>query len=321
MPSRLAMPDSTSPPSSSTEDGPRARVRFWGTRGTCASPGPRTVRYGGNTPCVEVRANGGPTLVLDAGTGIRALGQHLQSRLKATPVPDMPAPNPGPHDQAIHLFLTHRHADHVMGLPHFAPLHTRSRSVHVRCGDGDCPSLTQFVSSLVSPPLFPYVDGLAGQLLVHEWPTGDVSVGTFRVHRFNANHPGGAAIIRIDDANGPIVAYAPDNELALHSTQTEHLEWLAGLRHFLNGVPLLVHDAMYRQDELAHHAGWGHSSDMEAVQLAVDCGVQTLALFHHHPDRDDDAIERIVDEARHHLLEQKSSLRTLAAWEGLTLSV
>lgn len=291
-----------------TPPAPRARVRFWGTRGTCASPGPRTVRYGGNTPCVEVRGSGGPALVLDAGTGIRALGQHMQR----SPL----------SDEAIHLFLTHRHADHVIGLPHFAPLHARTRSMHVWCGDCAEDSLPSFLATLVSPPLFPAVDGLVGQLLAHDWPEGKaVPVGEFLVHRFGAHHPGEAAIIRVDDASGPVMAYAPDNELAYADQTTTHIEWLAALREFLHGVPLLVHDATYTDDELPSHVGWGHSTTTEAVRLAVECGVGTLALFHHHPDRDDDAIERIVESARVQGTEAGSSVRVLAAWEGLSLSV
>lgn len=296
------MSDIPTPPS------PRARVRFWGTRGTCASPGPRTVRYGGNTPCVEVRGSGGPALVLDAGTGIRCLGQHLQRSPET--------------DAAIHLFLTHRHADHVIGLPHFAPLHARTRTMHVWCGDGGEDSLPAFLNTLVSPPLFPQVDGLVGQLLAHEWAPGkSVAVGEYAVHRFGANHPGEAAIIRIDDANGPVMAYAPDNELAYANSDAAHLEWLASLYDFLRDVPLLVHDATYTDDELVTHVGWGHSSASEAVRLAIACGVGTLALFHHHPDRDDDAVERIVESARRQGAEAGSALRVLAAWEGLSLSV
>jgi phosphoribosyl 1,2-cyclic phosphodiesterase len=194
--------------------------------------------------------------------------------------------------------------------------------MHVWCGDCAEDSLPSFLSTLVSPPLFPHVEGLVGQLLAHEWASGKtVTVGDYVVHRFGAKHPGEAAIIRVDDAAGPVMAYAPDNELAYANESPEHVAWIASLCDFLRDVPLLIHDATYTDDELAAHVGWGHSSGTEAVRLAIACGAGTLALFHHHPDRDDDAIERIVEAARRQGVEAHSTVRVLAAWEGLTLSV
>ncbi len=269
---------------------------------------------------MEFRAPGEPILVLDAGTGIRVFGQHLSRR---GPISTMMAPPPAAPtgDQALHLFLSHRHADHVQGLPHFAPLHTRTHRVHIHGEQGNGTDLAALIAALVSPPLFPHVDGLVDRMPIHDWPSDGANVGGFRVHRFAANHPGGAAIIRVDDALGPIAAYAPDNELALEAPEADHRTWLASLRAFLHRVPLLVHDAMYREDELAQHRGWGHSSSLEAVRLAMDCEVRTLVLFHHHPDRDDDALDGMVDEARNLVRLRGGTLRLFAAWEGLTLSV
>lgn len=286
---------------------PRARVRFWGTRGTCPSPGPRTVRYGGNTPCVEVRGNDGELVVLDAGSGIRMLGQHLMDVGKG---------------EDVHLFLTHRHSDHVLGLPHFAPLFDRAQRIHVCCGDGESASLSAFMNTLLTPPMFPYVDGMATRLRITEWERcQEQRAGALSVQRFTAQHPGEAAIFRLDDARGAVVAYAPDNELAYHDTSASREQWRRNLAHFLRDVPVLVHDATYRHDELAQYAGWGHSSNIEAVRLALDCGAGTVVLFHHHPDRDDDAVEQMLEECRAFVSREGSALRVLAAWEGLALSI
>lgn len=285
----------------------RYRIRFWGTRGTCPSPGPRTVRYGGNTPCVEVRAADDGILILDAGTGIRALGAQLMS---------------DGDGRTVHIFLSHRHSDHVLGLSHFAPLITQARDVEICCGDGESASLQSFVDALLSPPMFPYVDGIRSRLGVGDWEHSTARhVGTSRVHRFAAQHPGEAAVLRIDDERGPAVAYAPDNELGYADESAAASAWRARLTAFLRDVPMLVHDATYLDSELPTHVGWGHSSSLEATRLAIECGAGMLVLFHHHPDRDDDAIERMVEESRAMVTRAGSALRVLAAWEGLALTV
>lgn len=286
---------------------PRARIRFWGTRGTCPSPGPRTVRYGGNTPCVEVRGANNELIILDAGSGIRMLGAHLVET---------------GHTLPVHLFLTHRHSDHVLGLAHFAPLFEHKQRIHVCCGDGEKASLAAFTNSILTPPMFPYVDGLTTRLDIAEWDhCNEQRAGTLAVQRFTAQHPGEAAIFRLDDAAGALVAYAPDNELAYHDTRADRMAWRLDLARFLREVPILVHDATYRHDELPRYTGWGHSSNIEAVRLAMDCGARTLVLFHHHPDRDDDSVERMLDECREYATREGATMRLLAAWEGLALSV
>ena len=284
----------------------RFRIRFWGTRGTCPSPGPRTIRYGGNTPCVEVRAADASRLILDAGTGIRALGAQLMRDGDSEPA---------------RIFLSHRHSDHVLGLSHFAPLLSQARAVDICCGDGASASLRPFVDALLSPPMFPTVDGIRRRLGVHDWePATARAVGTSHVHRFAAQHPGEAAVLRIDDAHGPALAYAPDNELAYADATEATAAWRVQLTSFLRDVPVLIHDATYLDSELPKHVGWGHSSQLEATRLALACGAGMLVLFHHHPDRDDDAVERMVQESRAMVTAAGSALRVLAAWEGLTIT-
>jgi phosphoribosyl 1,2-cyclic phosphodiesterase len=285
---------------------PRARIRFWGTRGTCPSPGPRTVRYGGNTPCVELRAHDGEIVILDAGSGIRALGAHLLASAYSGP---------------LHLFLTHRHSDHVLGLAHFAPLFNGQR-LNICCGDGEAVSLEQFAATILSPPMFPYVAGVTTRLDIKEWDDcQSPRAGEISVHRFVARHPGEAAIFRLDDAHGALLAYAPDNELAYHNTAESIQQWRRQLADFLRDVPILVHDATYRHEELPNHVGWGHSSNIEAARFAMECGARTLVLFHHHPDRDDETVERMLDECREFVSREGGTVRLLAAWEGLSLGV
>ncbi len=265
------------------------------------------MRYGGNTPCLEVRGADDGLLILDAGTGIRGLGAQLMR---------------DDDGGTAHIILSHRHSDHVLGLSHFAPLISQTREVQLCCGDGEIASLQSFVDALLSPPMFPYVDGIHSRLRVYDWEHSAArQVGTSRVHRFAAQHPGEAAVLRIDDAQGPAVAYAPDNELAYADHSDAAVSWRARLTSFLRDVPVLVHDATYLDAELPKHVGWGHSSSLEATRLALECGARMLVLFHHHPDRDDDAVERMVEESRAMVTQAGSALRVLAAWEGLALSV
>ncbi|WP_310568965.1 MBL fold metallo-hydrolase [Gemmatimonas sp.] len=265
------------------------------------------MRYGGNTPCVELRAHDDGLLILDAGTGIRALGAQLMS---------------DGDDRTAHIFLSHRHSDHVLGLSHFAPLITQAREVGICCGDGETASLQPFVDALLSPPMFPYVDGIRSRLDVCDWDLSNArQVGTSHVHRFAARHPGEAAVLRFDDEHGPAVAYAPDNELGYADESEAAGAWRVKLTAFLRDVPVLIHDATYLDSELPKHVGWGHSSSLEATRLAIECGAGMLVLFHHHPDRDDDTIERMVEESRAMATATGSTLRVLAAWEGLALTV
>ncbi len=265
------------------------------------------MRYGGNTPCVEVRSADDELLILDAGTGIRGLGAHLMSE---------------GHENTANVFLSHRHSDHVLGLSHFAPLIAQSRPICLCCGDGESASLQSFVDALLSPPMFPYVDGIRSRLELCEWERETTrDVGDVRVHRYPAQHPGDAALFRIDDSKGPAIAYAPDNELAYADSSPRMTEWRAGLTEWLRNVPILIHDATYLDAELSQHRGWGHSSSIEATRLAMECGATMLVLFHHHPDRDDETVERMVEASRAMAAKAGSSLRVLAAWEGLALTV
>jgi len=270
------------------------------------------VRFGGNTSCLELRSAHGELLVLDAGTGIRGLGAALLQEGDLRP---------------IHLLLTHLHADHVLGLPHFVPLIALPReagreAVRVIAGAHSALEVEALLTAMATPPLFPAVDGLLAQLRYVDWPgSAPYEVGTLRVQRWPARHPGGAAIFRVDDSVGALCAFAPDNELSGDSALAEVRAWRAALVSFLHGVPLLIHDATYTADEARRFTAWGHSSAHEATQLAMECEAETLALFHHHPDRDDHAIDRLLDDCRTLVHRAGSALRLFAASEGLVLQV
>lgn len=278
-------------------------MRCWGARGTIPSPGAATVRYGGNTSCVEVRGADDTLVVLDAGTGIRALGAAMQ--------------RDGDHAK-VHIVLSHGHGDHVLGLPHFAPLIQRDRSVCLHSGNSDAHTLRPFLESLLSPPMFPKLAGVIGRLDVCDWGDDGTALvnGHVAVHRLDAAHPGEAAVIRIGDRGGPAIAYAPDNELAYADPSPTVRAWRERLAAALRGIPLLIHDATYTDAELARHVGWGHSSAEEATRFALECDAGELLLFHHHPDRSDDEVDELVAKCRAIVESAGGSLQVNAAAEG-----
>ena len=293
---------------------PRFRLRCWGARGTLPSPGPHTLRYGGHTACVEIQPSNGARVIFDAGSGIRALGSFMlrQQLDHAQEVDDL-----------IHLFLTHQHFDHIIGLPHFQPLRSDKHRVVLRCGNATREQLRVLVQSVLAPPLFVSMPMLDDTLRIEScesgvpMPVGDGCV----VHRLEARHNGGAAIFRIDDTTGPAIAFAPDNELSYDSVDPLVVQWRTSIVRELRNIPVLIHDAMYHNTEVARYVGWGHSSAEEATRLAIECNAGRLVLFHHHPDRTDSEIDDLVWNCRSLAHRAGSRLQIDAAYEGMMVAV
>jgi phosphoribosyl 1,2-cyclic phosphodiesterase len=276
-------------------------VRFWGTRGSLASPGPDTARYGGNTACVEVSGPGGAVLVLDAGTGIRRLGAGGLG----TP-------------SRVDLLLTHLHMDHVQGLGFFAPLYVPGLEVHIWGPASTTLSLRARLGRYMSPPLFPVrLRDLPCRLTVHEVPCGTVRIGPFTVDSALVCHPGPTTGFRISTAEGTL-AYLPDHEPALGAAgRLQGGGWTSGLS-LAAGADLLIHDAQYDDGEYATRVGWGHSTVRRAIEFAALAGARRLALFHHDPGHDDATLESLVAEA---VARERPAFPVAAAMEGAAIDV
>jgi phosphoribosyl 1,2-cyclic phosphodiesterase len=241
------------------------RVDLWGTRGSVPSPGPETIRYGGNTSCVGVTLDDGSLVVLDAGTGIRGLGLAL---------PEEPT--------RIHLLLTHLHLDHIQGLAFFAPLFQSQAEVVVWGPATPAASLRDRIARYISAPLSP--------VEVRELPC-DVSfracpetweIGSARITAASVAHRGPTLGYRIDDA-GSSLAYIPDHEPALGADlETLEPEWISGFA-LAEGADLLIHDGQYADEEYEEHLGWGHSALSHSLAFAARAEVGHTALFHHDP--------------------------------------
>ncbi len=259
----------SSPPAAA----PDFTVRFWGVRGTVPTPGPDTVRYGGNTACIEVRC-GPERLVFDVGTGARLLGKCVD--------------NEGACD--AHIFLTHTHLDHVAGFPFFRPAYCAGNRFHLWAGHLRREGLTLegTLADLMRKPLFPVpLDVMQAAREFHDFDAGatlnlasGLAIRTAPLH-----HPGGATGYRVDYGGRSFALV----------TDTEHVPGApdGNILALIEGCDLVVYDATYTDESFAHFRGWGHSTWQEGLRLCESAGVGRLVAFHHDPDADDAALARL----------------------------
>jgi phosphoribosyl 1,2-cyclic phosphodiesterase len=256
------------------------KITLWGTRGSLPNAGPETVRYGGNTSCVEVRGGDGTMLVLDAGTGIRRLGAALS---------DTP--------RRIDVLLTHLHMDHIQGLGFFGPLYDADAEIHIWGPSSATMSLRERLARYLSPPLFPVrIRDLPCRLTLHDVRPGCTQIGCFTIAADFVCHPGPTFGYRISE-NGASMAYLPDHEPTLCSDAVgREPDWTSGYA-LAAGAHTLIHDAQYSHDEYPDHVGWGHSAIEHTVAFAAAAGVRRLVTFHHDPSHDDRMLDEILAEA------------------------
>jgi phosphoribosyl 1,2-cyclic phosphodiesterase len=265
-------------------------VRFWGVRGSLPCPGPATKRYGGNTPCIEVRC-GKRLIILDGGTGLRELGDALTA--DGSPI-------------EADLLLTHCHYDHVIGIPFFAPFFQPQHRFRMWAGNL-LPDfrLRQVMDNMMSEPLFPIgIDMFKADIAYRDFRAGDsiASGDGVEISTVVLNHPGGATGYRID-YGGRSVAYLTDNE-GRREDRDEKLIAAA------KGADLVIYDTAYTEDEIEAKKGWGHSTWQDGVRLADAAGAKTFCLFHHAPEHDDAMMDMLLAEAR------AARPGTIAAVEG-----
>lgn len=284
-------------------------VRFWGTRGSIPSPGARTVRYGGNTPCVEVRTPTG-LVILDAGSGIRELGHALMERSHGAPI-------------RADIVLSHAHWDHIQGLPFFDPLFQPGNEFTIWSMDGPQPSVERVVRDQMRPGVFPVPFAALESRVGFESLDGTPRHGAgYEIRAFAVQHPGGAAGYRLSsDARSGSLVYIPDNELGYDASYGSPAEWYDALVDFSHGASVLVHDATYTAQEYDAHRGWGHSHYGDVVELALDAEVERLVLFHHHPQRSDEELDQWAAVCRARVRECGGAVDVSAAAEGMVLSV
>jgi phosphoribosyl 1,2-cyclic phosphodiesterase len=293
------------------------RVRFWGTRGSIATPGPRTLGYGGNTACVEMRC-GSDLLIFDAGTGIRELGAALAQEAHGEPL-------------TVHLFISHTHWDHIQGFPFFLPAYQPTTTIHVYGSPGQGRSLERILRGQMDSDYFPVALGdLSATIDVHEFRGGDFRIGDTHIAAMYLNHPGMNLGYRVTHG-GRSVVYGTDNEPYRYTL--DHLARRAeagrefGGRldeefvRFVSGADLYIGEAQYTDEEYPAKIGWGHSSLSATVEVALKAQVKQLALFHHDPMHGDEVVTAMVEVAQRLIAAQLSPLQCFAAREGQTLEI
>jgi phosphoribosyl 1,2-cyclic phosphodiesterase len=253
------------------------RARFWGSRGSLASPGPETVRTGGNTSCIEVRPDDGSLVILDSGTGIRALGLSLD----------------GSGAKRIDILLSHLHLDHLEGLGFFAPLWDPAVELHIWGPSSPVRSLSDRISQYLSPPLFPVrLAEVPARVELHDAPEQPFTLGSATITARPIIHRGPTVGYRIEDG-GHTLAYLTDHEPALAvDLTTVEPEWVSGFE-VAAGADVLIHDCQYSEEEYPDRAGFGHSSTQHVAAFARLAAAKRLLLFHHDPNHTDDELESL----------------------------
>ncbi len=282
------------------------RIKFWGVRGSIPTPGPTTVQYGGNTSCVELRADG-ELIILDAGTGIRPLGASLANEFG---------------DQAISLTLlvSHTHWDHIQGFPFFLPAYNARNRVRILGYEGARAGLAATLAGQMESPYFPIaLKQMPGNIVIEELREMQFQIGQVKVEACFSNHPGVCVGYRVFTSEGS-VTYLPDNELSPDGTLgcngTSACTIESRLAQFIRGTDVLIIDSQYDREEYRSHVGWGHGCVDDVVRLAIGGDVKHLYLFHHDPSHDDKFISGMLAHARKLVKEAGSTLRVDAAREG-----
>lgn len=272
------------------------KLTFWGTRGSIPSPGRGREHYGGNTTCIELLTKSGIQIIIDAGTGIRELGNNM---LK----------NKYPASRSYLLF-THFHWDHIQGLPFFVPAYIPGNNFIVMGVEKDKDKLKYIISEQMRPPYFPVsLDVMQGQLTFQElFPDGS-DIGGVKVWYTQTNHPQETLAFKFEE-DGKILTFMTDCELNSGAKDAKSIEFFA---EFCKDSDYLIVDAQFTQEEIPNRFGWGHSSNMDALALGKLSNSKNLILFHHDPAHNDDFIDKMVKDVISSSHEQKIKMNCFAA--------
>ena len=304
------------------------RVTFWGVRGSIPTPGPTTVHYGGNTSCVEVRADG-QIIILDAGTGLRLLGRQLVAEFDAKPLD-------------LTLLLTHTHWDHIQGLPFFAPLYQTGNHLYVYARRRDDVHLRTVFTSQTGDPYFPTsIEEAKAKISFRELAdSARFEIGDVKVVCTRLNHPYVATAYRLS-VDGASVAYVSDT--APFSDILFENEFIArppmafrplpevdraklrvmrdGVVRLCEGADLVIYDTMFTPQDYQKFPHYGHSRPRDAIDVCREAGAARLILFHHAPERSDAEVDAILADARIDAQRLRGAFTLDAAYEGMELEL
>ena len=283
----------------------KVTVCYWGVHGTLPVPGPGSLRYGGNTPCVSIEVNGEPLHVFDCGSGIKQLSDHLAARKVQR--------------LSARVFISHTHWDHINTIPFFGPLYVRGNQIEVFGPyQGDL-TIERAIAAQMESVYFPVtIREFGARLVFRDLREESLDFGAVRIDTILLKHPGYCLGYRFS-CHGRSVCYITDNELYLRTDPRYDLAYVERLANFVRGADLLITDTTYRDHEYASKVDWGHSCVSEVADLAARAKVKRLHLFHHDPDQTDDDIDLKLNETREALDRLGSNVVCEAPSEGLKL--
>ncbi len=277
-------------------------IRCWGARGSIPVSGKQYLHYGGNTTCLEIRTKNDDILIVDAGSGIRELGNLLLSEKR--------------HKYTI--LLTHAHWDHIMGFPFFKPIYSRKTSINI----WGCPfaqvSLKEMLARVMAPPNFPVnFDAINAHISYRDTCSDSYQLGSMTITPIALSHPNQGSGYKFEE-DGKCFVFLTDNELGFrHEGGLDYSDYL----NFSQGADLLIHDAEYTEEEYKKTRGWGHSVYKDALKLALEANVKKLGLFHHNQERFDNAVESMVSECHKEIARQGTDLECFAVRQGSELTL
>lgn len=301
------------------------KIKFWGVRGSIPTPGPSTLKYGGNTSCVEIQFQDGPLFILDAGTGIRGLGNTLIKKGKAI---------------QAYIFISHFHWDHIQGLPFFRPAYDQRNSFLIVGTDDAAINLADIISFQMDPTYFPItIEDMTADIQFKSITEENIQIEKVNINTMYLNHPGYALGFRFS-YQGKSLVYISDNEpfytaethqnTAVKDIPSDRPEKIfdsfiedkdAKLISFCQNADILIHDTQFLPEEYQNKRTWGHSPYNYAVDLAVKSNVSQLILFHHDPDHNDAEIDEIQRLSQKLIKQSQRPISCLAAMEGMEISV
>ena len=303
-------------------------IRFWGVRGSVPTPGPGSVKYGGNTSCIEVRADG-ELIILDAGTGIKQLGN---APLKENAAEMLEAGEEPLDLTRMTLLISHTHWDHIQGLPFFQPAYKPSNKLDIWGPESIYGTLETALSGQMFSLYFPVpFSALRADIKIRSLPPEKLILGNVKVDFLPVNHPGGGVGYRLHTSGGTL-GYIPDHEpydgdgrfggsAEIHYKETpkepvDVVSRQAEFMKFIQGLDVLILDTQYTEEEYRTRIGWGHGYLESSVELAIQAGVKHLFIFHHDPVHEDAFIDEMVARAQAIVQERQSMLVVSAAREG-----
>ncbi|MFH1874712.1 MAG: MBL fold metallo-hydrolase [Pseudomonadota bacterium] len=301
----------------------KTKIKFWGVRGSLASAGPQTAKYGGNTPCLEIKYDK-TVIICDAGTGIRALGEHYHPLPGPPPSRGREKGNSSPSSSRgegwgegnlkATILLSHIHFDHVIGLPFFEPLYNKHNSFTIISPEFSGSDLHYYLGNLISPPYFPIsILSVPASLNFKSMPARGLHIDKIKVQTFRCNHPDGSYAFKFHLPSGKTLVHISDNE------PIPQLE--KSLTPWLQDTDVLIHDAQYTPEQYKTKIGWGHSPFTYPIRLASQAGIKKLIMFHYDPGATDKDLDKLKTEARKFIRKEKLKLEVELAREGMSLTL